>query len=296
MSRRWAGRLLLGALMGLVLGCLTAPYLIGNRQAMADDAVSTETGADEDTNPALVFAEGEDQERYSLQTLRKRLTTHKLTFFDPLYKKQKNYAAFALHDLLQLGFADRWKSDKYTDVAFVALDGYQALGSLAAIREAGGYLVYQDLDQEGWEPIGPRKIDPAPYYLVWTGEHQGPKGIYPWPYQLQSIRLVRFEEQYPRVYPQGVSAETDVFQGFQLFRKHCFACHAMNRQGGTVGPDLDAPKNITEYRSEEMIRKYVRAPSQFRYTKMPDNPTLTDEDLDHLLAYLRYMAKRKDRD
>ncbi len=245
---------------------------------------------------AIFFEEGEDQERFSLAELKEQLKTHKLTLRDPLHKKEKNYKAFALHDLLRLGFENRWQSDKYSDIAFVALDGYQALGALPVLRESGGYVVYEDLDRDGWEPIGERKTDPAPFYLLWTGEAQGPKGVYPWPYQLQTIRLLKFKDQYPKVYPAGVKEGSAVHQGFTLFRQVCFACHAMSRQGGTVGPDLNAPRNITEYRDEKMIRDYVRAPSRFRYTKMPDNPNLTDEELDHLLAYFRHQAEHKSDD
>ena len=276
--------------------------------AVADDAPAIKAKTPEKANPVLIFEEPDDGElddgeldggeldeveRFSLSTLKKRLPLHKLKFFDPLYKKEKRYAAFALHDVFRLSFGDRWRSDEYSDVAFVALDGYKALGSLAAIKEKGAYLVYEDLDQDGWEPLGKRKIDPAPFYIVWTGKDQGPKGIYPWPYQLERIQLVQFKEQYPKVVPVGVAKGSAVFRGYQLFRSTCFACHAMSRQGGMVGPDLNAPQNITEYREEKMIRAFIRAPSQFRYSKMPDNPKLTDEDLDHLLAYFRHMARRK---
>lgn len=250
--------------------------------------------AEETPKAVMIFEIGEEEEdRFSLDELKQRLKTHTLKLVDPLYKKQKRYSAFALHDVLQFGFGDAWQDDKYSDVAFVALDGYQSLGPLDVVKETGGYVVYEDLDRDGWEPIGRRKTDPAPFYLLWTGAEQGPKGKYPWPYQLQTIRLVRFEQQYPNVFPAGVATDTAVYRGYQLFRKTCFACHAMNRQGGTVGPDLNAPRSIIEYRDPDVIRAYIKAPSTFRYTKMPDNPHLTEANLDELLAYFRYTAGRK---
>lgn len=294
------------AVPAIAAGLLLAfGLVVGMCPATADDVSTATPQASVATDPVLIFeapsdGEAEEVERLSLSELKQKITTHNLTFADPLYKKEKRYAAFKLHDVLQLGFSQlpdksgkQWRSDDYSDVAFVALDGYQALGSLAVVQEPGAYLVYEDFDQEGWEPLGKRKTDPGPFYVIWTGAGQGPKGKYPWPYQLQTIRLVQFKQQYPNVFPANVPTDSHIYDGYQLFRKTCFACHAMNRQGGMVGPDLNAPRSITEYRDEKMLRDFIRQPSKFRYTKMPDNPTLTDEDLDDLLAYLRHMATRK---
>ena len=63
----------------------------------------------------------------------------------------------------------------------------------------------------------------------------------------------------------------------------------MNQQGGKVGPDLNAPKSIVAYRSEYMIKEFIKHPSEYRYTQMPDHPDLTEQDLNNLIAYFRYM-------
>ncbi len=65
------------------------------------------------------------------------------------------------------------------------------------------------------------------------------------------------------------------------------------QQGGKVGPDLNAPQSVTEYRSPEMLKAFIRKPSQFRYTHMPDHADLSDADLDNLLDYLRHMANQR---
>jgi cytochrome c1 len=63
----------------------------------------------------------------------------------------------------------------------------------------------------------------------------------------------------------------------------------MNQQGGKVGPDLNAPRSIVTYRSEYMIKEFIKHPSVYRYTQMPDYPDLTVQDLNNLIAYFRYM-------
>ena len=60
-----------------------------------------------------------------------------------------------------------------------------------------------------------------------------------------------------------------------------------------MGPELNVPRSIVEYRPEQQIKDYVRDPGSFRYTSMPAHPGLSSEDLDALVAYLRAMSTRK---
>jgi len=101
------------------------------------------------------------------------------------------------------------------------------------------------------------------------------------------VNLLRFEDQYPAVMPTGAGAGTPAQLGFEMFRSRCLRCHAMNQQGGKIGPDLNAPQSIVAYRSEEMIKAFIRQPSKFRYTQMPDHPDLSDQDLDNLYRYFQ---------
>jgi len=71
------------------------------------------------------------------------------------------------------------------------------------------------------------------------------------------------------------------------------ACHAINGEGGTVGPDLNVPQSIVEYRPVPQIKAYVRDPATFRYGNMPAHPDLSGADLDALVAYFRAMKDRK---
>ena len=64
------------------------------------------------------------------------------------------------------------------------------------------------------------------------------------------------------------------------------------------GPDLNVPFSPTEYMREDFLRQQIRNPQSVRVwpdAKMPsfDVNALSERDLDDLLAYLYYMAKRK---
>jgi mono/diheme cytochrome c family protein len=145
------------------------------------------------------------------------------------------------------------------------------------------------------EPVGRQKANPGPFYLVWTREFQSTENEYPWPWQLASINLVRFEERYPEVVPQGPPPDSPASRGFRIFKGRCLRCHSINQQGGKIGPDLNAPMSITQYRSEEMIKAFIRQPSRFRHSGMPDHPDLTDQNLDDLYRYFKLKSTQPEK-
>jgi mono/diheme cytochrome c family protein len=85
-----------------------------------------------------------------------------------------------------------------------------------------------------------------------------------------------------------------VRKGFALFKNQCIRCHSLNLQGGEVGPELNSPKNVTEYWDKATLRAFIRDAASFRLKdKMPSFHQLTDENLDELLAYFIYMKGHK---
>ncbi len=60
-----------------------------------------------------------------------------------------------------------------------------------------------------------------------------------------------------------------------------------------MGPELNLPKSIVEYRDVAQLKLFVRNPQSFRYTRMPANDHLSDADLADLMAYFQAMKERK---
>lgn len=241
---------------------------------------------------SLTFArDGKTVVTLTLAELVAAVPPQTVSVFDPYYGKNKRFRALPLAGVLARGFgADAGLARE--EFVFRARDGFAVPMRGARVTEPGAYLAFQDLDVPGWEPIGPRKVDPAPFYLIWTKPGQTDLVAYPRPWQLETIEIARFEAIYPHTSP-GPSATPLARRGYDIFRDQCIECHAINREGGRVGPDLNVPQNVTEYRPEAQIRAYIKDPATFRYGIMPAHPGLTEGDLDALIAYLRAMKDRK---
>lgn len=243
--------------------------------------------------PTLRFIASPDIDtRLTVAQIQEKVAAVEVRMFDPQHGKQKHYRGFPLAALLTEVFGKEWQHDTWTEMVFTALDGYASVSTLEKLAEPGGILVFDDLDVSGWEPIGDRDADPRPFYLTWTGNEQTTQHQYPWPWQLVRVELIRFEDRYPAIYPGKVDPHGNVYLGFLTFKGRCMRCHAINRQGGVVGPDLNAPQSVTEYRSPAWLKAYIHEPSRFRYTHMPDHSDLDDVQITQVIEYLRHVARR----
>ncbi len=215
---------------------------------------------------------------------------------DPYYLRAKRFHALPLSCVLEQGFGAAPAPAE--SLFFRARDGYQKPASGRRLAEPGGWLAFADADRArgddpGWEPIDRRQVDPAPFYVVWSGAGQNDPHRYPWPYQLEAIEIAAFATHFPHTLPASAQRGTPAWQGYDVFRSECIACHAINGEGGRVGPELNVPRSIVEYRPTEQIKAYVRDPSSFRYTSMPSHLHLSEEELDALVAYFEVMKHNK---
>jgi len=258
------------------------------------DASITEAPDAEGPPAVLAFVrDGRQVRTLSRAALEAAVAPETWTAFDPYYNRPKTFRALPLAATLVAGFGAPIAELQKLDFVLRARDGYTVPLPGAKLLEKGGYLAVADVDVPGWQPIGPQAVSPAPFYMVWREPSQRSLDTHPRPWQLATIEIAPFDVTFPHTVPTGLSSGAPAMAGFRRFRASCISCHAMNREGGRVGPELNVPQSIVEYRPRPQIRAYIKNPLTFRYGNMPPHPDLTEADLDELLAYFDAMKDRK---
>lgn len=240
-------------------------------------------------NPVLTVDSGRGSQSLSLDDLRERLETRQIEVVNPDLGRAVSYLSFSLADVLKLMDA----SDA-EDLVFHCLDGYQSTTAAANVAKLDLRLAYGEDGIPGqWSliPTGKTMTDPAPFIVV--SANSSDSKVFSWPFQMNRIEAVSFASKFPLVLPTGVPANSAVARGFGIFREQCLKCHSVNLQGGEIGPELNIPQNITEYRSTRFLRQWLHDPNQFRARARMPPTELTPEEIDEVIAYLRHMARHK---
>jgi cytochrome c2 len=214
---------------------------------------------------------------------------------DPVYHGRKRYNAIPIPELLDTyPKIKQLQTNKY-QIVFECEDGYRPMMPLLKFLSVESFLAVSDADAPKgklWSKIikDGREMKAAPFYLVYQGV--SPKDTdFKWPYNLIKIHLVPTSENILLLHPKD---DTTATIGFELFNKNCISCHAINKIGGSMGPELNYPKSVTEYWNQNQLKKFIKNPASFRNgVKMPALAHLTEKDIESIVYYLNYMANHK---
>lgn len=212
--------------------------------------------------------------------------------YDPNFGSPKKYMGYPIKEIIDSMVKLEHFDTTKAIIAFECVDGYRPMMDLSkTFGEVNGYIVYKDLSQptnKDWADSIESKF--KPYYLVWDNVSKNDDSFM-WPYGLIGVRLISRQTGYESVYP---SKNVSLVNGFYLFRDHCMKCHSVNRMGGTLGPEMNVPKNITEYWQENDIILFAKNPNAYRYnSRMPAETDLKDADFKEIISYLKYMKDNK---
>lgn len=231
---------------------------------------------------------GSETRRYSVSELTEKLGGLKsLTTEDPVSRQAQIFEGFYWRDIKALaGVGADVRAD---EVALECDDGYTPTARLPIMDAQNPLLAIRARPAQGSKPYTVR-----PFYLVWKDGRRfwKPESGASWPYALVSIELIEFAQKYPGLYPTGRPSESAEMRGFRVFKNQCFKCHALNQQGGKMGPEFNQPRNILSYWNEKDFLAFARNPQSYRVSSaMPPQKDLTPERGRDLISYLRYLSK-----
>ena len=213
---------------------------------------------------------------------------------DPVYHKTKKYHAVNALLILKNEIDFTQIDIKNTNIVFECIDGYKPEMPLEVFLNAKPYLSFKDFDAPqgfNWEKIvkNGNVMDPAPFYLVYESDSLANQD-YKWPYNVTKFHFVTKNKNSDDLEPKN---DPKAAKGYVLFQKQCATCHAINGTGGEMGPELNYPKNVTEYWKEAELVDYIVNPASFRHkVKMP-TLEITKQQSQEIVDYLKYMSKKK---
>jgi cytochrome c2 len=188
-------------------------------------------------------------------------------------------------------------------IQFNSSDGFSANLEKSRLFSADptaskAFLAIED-PRNPWPQLGGKTASAGPFYLLWVNPQASGIGPEEWPYGIVSIHVLADKHSvFPNIFP-AANATPDVQNGFKSFQKNCFACHKMNGNGtASIGPDLNLPRNPTEYFDAKALSALIRNPASVRtwpgmVMRGFSEAVIPDAELADLIAYLGHMSTHK---
>lgn len=212
--------------------------------------------------------------------------------YDPYFQTSKQYKGYLINDVIDLAIKKYGIDTTNKLLFFECKDGYAPFMDISKVLSTrNGYIVFKDMGEKNAKNWNDSLIGKfSPYYLVWKNTSKDDVN-YVWPFGLSKLTLSEINEVYNAILPSG---NPSIMKGFNLFTNTCIRCHSINQIGGTMGPELNGPKNITEYWKEEDIINFAKDPKSYRYnSRMPPITKLSDADFKDIISYLKHMKMYK---
>ncbi len=218
---------------------------------------------------------------------------------DVSYRRSMTYRAVPLRALLGV---DALPADQ--DLQITTMDGFISnLPSKLVFDATGkGAVPWLAIEPPGkpW-PRAPNGVAVGPFYLVWLNPAASGVRSEQWPFQVDALRAVPTRAgKWPELaVGSGVPADSPIRAGQALFATQCMVCHKLGGAGdATVGPDLNAPHNPTQYFQPWALKALIRDPASVRAwpaMKMPGfaATSMSDAEIDAVIAYLGYMSPQR---
>jgi cytochrome c2 len=253
------------------------------------------------SNQLMFKLNGKNIKQYDIKELSNIIKPAQITIFEPHELRNRKYIGFPSLPVLKKIYKDQLTSNK--DIYLTCTDGYKPSIPVVKFLKYNSYLVYKNVDNSNFTLINKNQnneyIELKPFYLVWDNLKHSELikgGAYDFPYQIESIDLISFQQTFPNMSPP-ISSSKSVVSGFVAYRKYCSTCHTINGQGGGRGVELNYPVNVTEYFDEKWLKKWIENPGSIRFnSKMPAlNLDIDNKEkvISSIIEYLKVMKEKK---
>jgi cytochrome c2 len=212
---------------------------------------------------------------------------------DALFHGSRTYRGYKMKDVIAKLFP------QFGDGSVIKVtcsDGFTVLLPSSSVKSKRLFLVAKELSESimPWTRIreGKSEQDAGPFALVWEGEFSNQRGE-PWPHGIVSLTLTTDVAAFGPTFPHNTSR--DVRKGFLVYREACMSCHSVNLHGGVVGPELNVPRNVTEYWTKDHFQEFVKNPASYRWRTrmMTEGLNLKDVEINDVYTYLKSMKTQK---